>query len=269
MTLTRLLIPIFLSIFLILSDYRFSYLDNIKQHIATAVSPIYLVVNLPAQLYYWISEQGSEKELLIQKNKDLDLQLLELKAKFQNYNELQLENKKLKELLGSSYTLKDSQFILSRVTKVSQSRLKKQLVINKGSDNGIEVGQVVLGAQGIIGQVTQTTPVYATVLMASDPTQHIPVKNARNGIRGISKGSASKTPTMKVQFIESESDVEVGDLFVSSAIGSKFPKGYPLGVVTQKQVLPNEPFLNIELEPLQTTKKLEFVLVGKFHSLKE
>ncbi len=50
---------------------------------------------------------------------------------------------------------------------------------------------MVLGSEGVIGQITQTTPLYSTVLMITDPTQYVPIKNQRNGIRGISKGVAS------------------------------------------------------------------------------
>jgi len=57
----KLFTPVFIAIFLILSDYKFSYLDNIKQSIAKLISPIYLVVNLPSQLYIWIDEQGTTK----------------------------------------------------------------------------------------------------------------------------------------------------------------------------------------------------------------
>jgi rod shape-determining protein MreC len=258
----KLFTPVFIAIFLILSDYKFSYLDNLKQSIAKLISPIYLVVNLPSQLYIWIDEQGTTKQTLLNQNKQLNGELTRLKANLQTHNALLLENQKLKQLLGASYQISSQKFILGRVSSVSQSRLKKQIIINKGSNDNLAVGQVVLGSEGVIGQITQTTPLYSTVLMITDPTQYVPIKNQRNGIRGISKGVASNQGRLVVNFIESDFDVALGDVFLTSAIGSKFPAGYPVGKVTHVEQHTDDPFLHIELTPIQKTEQLEFVLIG-------
>ena len=259
----KLFTPVFIAIFLILSDYKFSYLDNLKQSIAKLISPIYLVVNLPSQLYIWIDEQGTTKQTLLNQNKQLNGELTRLKANLQTHNALLLENQKLKQLLGASYQISSQKFILGRVSSVSQSRLKKQIIINKGSNDNLAVGQVVLGSKGVIGQITQTTPLYSTVLMITDPTQYVPIKNQRNGIRGISKGVASNQGRLVVNFIESDFDVVLGDVFLTSAIGSKFPAGYPMGKVIHIEQHTDDPFLHIELAPIQTTEQLEFVLIGE------
>ena len=258
----KLFTPVFIAIFLILSDYKFSYLDSVKQAIAKLVSPIYLVVNLPSQLYIWINEQGTTKQALLNQNKQLNSELTQLKASLQTHNALLLENQKLTKLLGASYTIGNQKFTLARVGSISQSRLKKQIAINKGSGDGLKVGQIVLGAKGVIGQITQVTPLYSTVLMITDPTQYIPIKNQRNGTRGVSKGVASHQNKLVVNFIESEFDVKLDDVFLSSAVGSKFPAGYPVGTVTHIEKHANDPFLHIELAPIQTTEQLEFVLIG-------
>ncbi|RUM77630.1 MAG: rod shape-determining protein MreC [Candidatus Thioglobus sp.] len=259
----KLFTPVFIAIFLILSDNKFSYLDNAKQSIAKLISPIYLVVNLPSQLYIWIDEQGTTKQTLLNQNRQLNGELTRLKANLQTHNALLLENQKLKQLLGASYQISSQKFILGRVSSVSQSRLKKQIIINKGSNDNLTVGQVVLGSKGVIGQITQTTPLYSTVLMITDPTQYVPIKNQRNGIRGISKGVASNQGRLVVNFIESDFDVVLGDLFLTSAIGSKFPAGYPMGKVIHIEQHTDDPFLHIELAPIQTTEQLEFVLIGE------
>ncbi len=220
-----------------------------------------MMVNLPSKIYIWIDEQGTSKDQLIRNNNNLHRKLLKLKAKLQTYNALTLENKKLQALLDSSYTVKQQNFILARISALSQSRLKKQIIIDKGSSNGIKVGQVALSAKGIIGQVSRTTPLYSTILMVSDPTQHVPVKNERNSIRGISRGVAENNHLLNVEFIEPNLDVKVGDIFLSSSIGSKFPNGYPLGTVIRVEKHQNEPFLHIQLKPTQALEQLEFVII--------
>ena len=60
-------------------------------------------------------------------------QLIELKARLQTYNNLALENQKISELLDSSYEIPNHDVLLARVKSISQSRLSKKIVIDKGS----------------------------------------------------------------------------------------------------------------------------------------
>ncbi len=267
MKLLKLFIPILICIFLIIIDFKLSYLNQTRQAIASLISPIYMLVDLPRQIYTWIDEQGTSKDQLINKNNNLETEVAKLKAQLQNTYTLSLENKKLKALLESSYQIKQQKLVLSRVSSISQSRLKKQIIINKGSNHNIKVGYVALGAKGIIGQVSQVTPEYATILIASDPTQYIPVKNSRNGVQGISQGVAENKHLLSVNFVEPGADIKTGDLFLSSSIGGKFPEGYPLGKVTHVEQHKNEPFLHIQLKPIQDTQSLEFVIIVAADSL--
>ncbi len=258
----KVLIPIFISTFIIFLDYKSSYLNSLKQTINILISPVYLVANLPSQLYIWINEQNTTKQILLSQNKKLKAELLRLKVDLQVHNALLLENKKLGQLLKSRYKLDKKEFILARVISVSQSRLKKQISINKGSGDGIKIGQVVLGADGVLGQVSHVTSLYSSVLLITDPSQHIPVKNERNGVRGIGKGMAFYKEKLMVNFIQHGLDINIGDIFLSSAIGSKFPEGYPVGRVTHIDKKKNDQFLTIELTPSQTIEQLEFVLIN-------
>ena len=184
MRLLKPLLPVLIAIILIVLDTRFSYLDNLKRNSNTLLSPIYFLVDLPSQISHWVSDKGSDTEQLISENEQLTNELFELKAKLQIYNNLVLENQKISQLVDASYTLPSNTVRLARIKSVSQSRLKRQLVINKGSNDKVMLSQIVLGASGVVGQVIQSSPFYATVQLATDPTQRIPVKNVRNGARG-------------------------------------------------------------------------------------
>jgi rod shape-determining protein MreC len=220
-----------------------------------------MVVSLPAKLYTWIDEQGTSKDQLLSDNQNLNTELLKLKVMLQQVDGLTLENKKLRALLNSSYTLQQANFTIARIEQVTRSRLKKQITINKGSNDLLKIGQAALGANGVVGQITEITPNNATILMVSDPTQYIPVKNARNGLQGISQGLAENQFHMQVKFIEPDLDIKTGDIFLSSALGGKFPDGFPVGEVIHVEQHKNESFLHIILEPTQQTQNLEFVII--------
>lgn len=263
MPLFKFFASVFVAIFLILSDTKFSYLDNIKLFVANFISPIYLLVSLPTKVYDWIDEQGTTKQTLLNKNKQLSYELARANAHLQTRRALLLENQKLTQLLGATYAVDNQDFVLANVSNISQSRLKRQIIINKGSYSGLKLGQVALGAKGVIGQITQVGALYSTIQMITDPTQYVPVKNARNGIRGISKGIALHQDGLVVNFVESDADVKVGDVFLSSNIGGKFPADYPVGKVTHVEKDAENVFLHIELDPIQQMQDLEFILIKK------
>jgi rod shape-determining protein MreC len=66
---------------------------------------------------------------------------------------------------------------------------------------------------------------------------------------------------MIVEFIPLDSDVKLGDIFVTSGIGTTYPSGYLVGKVSKIYKPPNEAFLTIVLKPIQNMDKLEFILI--------
>ena len=263
MRLLKLLVPVLLSIILIVLDTRFSYLDNFKKFTLTLLSPIYVIVDLPSQVIDWVNDKGADNDTLIGENDYLKGQMLELKVRLQTYNNLALENLKISKLLNSSYEIPNHDVLLARIKSISQSRLSKKIVIDKGSNDGVALSQLIIGSDGAVGQVMQVTPMFARVRLLTDPTQFMPVKNSRNGIRGITKGMASTEKGMIVEYVPLDSDVKVGDLFLTSGIGNSFPSGYIVGRVSLINDSLDASFLSITLEPAQNMNKLEMVLIVK------
>jgi len=259
----RLVVLVLLSIILIILDSRFSYLDNFKKFTLTLLSPIYVIVDLPNQVIDWVNDKGADNEILISENNFLKGQLVELKAKLQTYNNLILENQKISKILESSYKIPNHDVQLAYVASIAQSRLSKKIIIGKGSNDGITLAQLVIGSDGVIGQITQVTPMYSTVRLLTDPIQHMPVKNSRNGIRGITKGMASNENQMIIEFVPLDSDVKIGDIFLTSGIGNSYPSGYVVGRVTSIDDSENSSFLSIIIQPVQNMNKLELILIIK------
>ena len=263
MRLLKLFVPVLLSIILIFLDARFSYLDNFKRFTLTLLSPIYVIVDLPGHVIDLVNDKGAENESLVSQNDYLEGQLIELKAKLQTFNNLALENQKISKLLESSYLIPDHNVMLARIKSVTQSRLSKQIIINKGLNDAVTLSDLVIGSDGVVGQVTEVTPLFATVKLLSDPTLHMPVKNSRTGARGITKGLASNDKGMVVEFIPLESDIKIGDIFVTSGIGNSYPSGYSVGRVKSVDESPNSSFMRVSIDPTQNMNQLELVLIVK------
>ena len=261
MRLLKLLLPLLIAMALIVLDARFSYLNSFRSSLSTLFTPIYFVVDLPSHIVEWVSDKGSEKAKLISENEQLRNEMIELKVKLQTYNNLVLENQKINLMLNSSYTLPNYKAKLAQIKSISQTRLKKQIVINKGSNDGIRKLQVALSSDGVVGQVVQTNPFYSTVRLVNDPTLHVPVKSLKNGYRGITKGVATSKGGMIVEFLPIDSSVNIGDIFVTSGIGSMYPSGYPVGRVVEFEKYANTEFLSIKLEPIVDMNQVEYMLI--------
>ena len=95
MRIIRLLFPVLIALFLIVSDHTFSYLERIRSTINYALSPIQVLTNLPFQFYTWVNEQGSSRDLLVKNNQYLADENVKLKVRLQQLEALKLENKKL------------------------------------------------------------------------------------------------------------------------------------------------------------------------------
>ncbi len=261
MRLLKLLLPLFVAISLIVLDAKFTYLKNFRSSLSTLLTPIYFVVDLPSYVIDWVNDKGSEKAILISENEQLKNEMIELKVKLQTYNNLVLEKQKINLLLNSSYTLPNYKAKLAQIKSISQTRLKKQIVINKGSSDGIRKLQVALSSDGVVGQVVQTNPFYSTVRLVNDPTLHIPVKSLKNGSRGVTKGVATTNGGMIIEFLPIDANISIGDIFVTSGIGSIYPSGYPVGKVIEFEKYANTEFLSIKLEPIADMSQVEYILI--------
>jgi rod shape-determining protein MreC len=92
--------------------------------------------------------------------------------------------------------------------------------------------------------VTRAVLVASEVTLVSDPSQAIQVEVNRTGLRTLAEGSADLTQ-LSLPYVTNNADIKQGDLLVSSGLGGHYPQGYPVGVVTQFDRDPAEPFAHV------------------------
>jgi len=125
----------------------------------------------------------------------------------------------------------------------------KRVLINKGKSDGAYVGQPVLDAYGLMGQVVEVEPYDSWVLLITDPQHSTPVQINRNGNRAIATGTKDSLHRLVLNNISDTFDVIKGDVLVTSGFGGRFPAGYPVGVVSEVEHDPGEPFAIVTVEP--------------------
>ncbi len=241
------------------ADARFDKLSSVRSTLATGLAPVYWLGNAPYEFSDWVAGLFVNKEDLQQENEDLRARLMILERRALKYAALASENNELRRLMNSSEVL-DDRVIVGEVVGVSPDPFSHEVVINKGRSDGVRPGQAVLDAQGLMGQVVQTSQITSRVLLVSDSSHAVPVEVVRNGLRAILLGTGD-TNTLDLVHVPDTADIREGDLLVSSGLGGRFPRGYPVAEVSLLNKEPGEPFVAIEATPKAELNQSRLVLV--------
>lgn len=105
----------------------------------------------------------------------------------------------------------------------------QQLLLNKGSLDGVRVGDAVEGPGGLVGLVDRVTVTTATVTLLTDPSSRVGVWVARTRQHGLLTGVASNRPLLR--FVDKDPQVRPGDVVLTSPASTVVPPNLPVGVV--------------------------------------
>ena len=245
--LTRLILLSALSVALMILDHRGHHLEKIRAGLNVLAYPIQLIAAVPAYVGGGIADFFTTRGTLRQDNEKLLAERQVLNAKVQQFDALEEENARLRRMLGSAAQVADKA-IAAELIEVSSEPFTRKIVVAKGSRDGVYVGQSVIDAHGIMGQVTQVASQVSRVTLITDAGHAIPVLDNRSGLRMLVFGTGDPD-TLKVPYLTSASDIKEGDLLVSSGMGGTFPPGYPVAQVSRIVNDPNEAFLAITAKP--------------------
>ncbi|MEZ8094894.1 rod shape-determining protein MreC [Photobacterium swingsii] len=255
----RLFLAILLSVSLMLADSRLDAFANIRYLLNSAIAPLQYAANLPRAMLDNVSGQLSSHQQLLAENKSLKRDLLVQQSDVLLLEQLKQENKRLRDLLGSPF-IRDERKMITEVMAVDSDPYSHQVMIDKGRIDGVYEGQPVINEKGIVGQVSYVGAHNSRVLLLIDPTHGIPVQVVRNDIRVIASGSG-QIDQIQLEHVPSSTDIEVGDLLVTSGLGGRYPEGYPVANVTEFSFDNKRPFAQIKARPTVQFDRLRYLLL--------
>ena len=238
-----------LSAAVMFADNRFDYLDRVRYTLGFLTAPIFWVADTPARVSYWIDDVFVSHGDLIAENQSLREELLFAQRELQLLAGLASENQSLRALQEASASVEGS-ILSAEIINISNDAGSRRILINRGSQHGVVAGQALLDAHGLMGQVVEVLPFTSWVMLITDSRHGTPVQVNRNGERAIARGSRSEIPELELEYVPDTSDILVGDLLVSSGLGQRFPKDYPVAVVTSVVHDPGLAFAIIKARPL-------------------
>ncbi|MDF2277079.1 MULTISPECIES: rod shape-determining protein MreC [Aeromonas] len=255
----RLFLAVIISVAAIVADSRFGVFAHARVYLSSLVSPLQYIANAPGTLLDTMSTQVQTRADLIEQTKQQEQQLFTLRSRLLKMDQLEHENQRLRELLGSPVH-KESRKMVAELLSVDSDPFSHQVLINKGALDGVYNGQPVINDQGVVGQVLHVGSTTSRVLLITDSSHGIPVRVLRNDLRAIASGSG-ELDKLELRNLPRNTDVQVGDLLVTSGLGGRFPEGYPVATVTRSDYVEGKPFAQIEAKPLVALDRLRYLLL--------
>ena len=255
----RLLVLVVLSVALMVVDARFTLLKPVRSQMSLVLMQSYWITDLPQRLWQGVASQFGSRTELVAENEKLKTENLLLQGRMQKLAALTEQNVRLRELLNSS-ALVNEKVEVAELIGMDPNPFTHRIIINKGERDGVVLGQPVLDARGLMGQVVELMPYTSRVLLLTDTTHSIPVQVNRNGLRAIASGTGNPE-RLERRHVADTADIKEGDLLVSSGLGQRFPAGYP--VATVKEVIHDsgQPFAIVRAVPTAALNRSRYLLL--------
>ncbi|WP_313220430.1 rod shape-determining protein MreC [Pseudoxanthomonas mexicana] len=257
----RLLAYLALTIALVILDHRGGWLSQVRAQANVVTQPLWWLAGLPGRLTTRVQDDAATRTGLIEENRRLRNEMLVANARLARLQTAAADNAQLRALLGVK-TARGLDVQLAPILDIDLAPGRQRLVLDAGSRAGATIGQAVIDAGGLMGQIIETTPAHATVLLLTDPDHAVPVVVARNGVRLIVYGRG-RSDLLELADVPLNSGVQVGDMLVTSGLGGRFPAGFPVGKVAALRPDDSHAFLVGDVTPAARLDRGRDVLLLK------
>ncbi len=243
----RLLAYLAVSIALVILDHRGGWLSRARAQADVVVQPLWTVAGLPGRAVRSLQDSAGTHGQLVAENERLRNELLVTQARMTRLQAAAVENARLRGLLGA--VQRDGLDVqLAPILSIDLDPTRQRLVLDAGGNDGVRLGQVVLDAGGLVGQVVDVKPNHSIALLLTDPDHAVPVAAIRSGVRLVAYGTGNSN-LLSATNIPLSADIKVGDLLVTSGLGKRFPAGFPVGQIVALRPDDSRAFLVGDVRP--------------------
>lgn len=255
----RVILFIAASLVLMTVDHRAGRLAEVRAMLSTAVYPVQYLIQLPFHGWDRLSHRLTDHALLVDENQRLRQKQLFLNAQLQKMAALEAENRRLRLLLDSSVNISE-RVLIAELLKVDFDPYRHQILLNRGTRHGAESGQPLVDQEGVVGQIVHAGTLSSTAILITDPNHALPVQVNRNGLRTLAIGTG-RFQELELPHIPNNEDIQIGDLLITSGLGGRFPRGYPVARVTRVEFDPGRHFARVTAEPTAQLDRIREVLM--------
>lgn len=248
-----------LATILMVLDYRGGYVNDIRGRSAVLVEPLLLAVEAPFGFGRRLGEELRSRHELQDRIALIEQELRSREAALMMLEEFESENAELRRLLEASRRV-EVVFHAAELMSIDLNPYSHRVLINRGRRDGLEEGQPVIDADGVIGQVAQVARNSAHVILISDPDHALPVRVRRTDLRTVAYGTG-QINSLRLTDLPMNVDLEPGDVLITSGLGGLFPPGLPVAEVRTVSRRAGEPFARADARPVGRLDRARHVLV--------
>lgn len=228
----RLIAYLALAVIVMVLDSRGRWLEQIRARASLLIEPAYRVAALPSDVARSLGSAVSSQQQLADENRELRQSLLLAQAQLNRLDTLSAQNERLQGLLEAQKRLGMS-VQMAHIIDIDLDPSRRRIVIDAGSNQGAVVGQPVIDAFGLMGQLVEVLPNTSVAMLVTDPSHAVPVTIERTGLRTIAVGNKQNGDLLELSNIPTSADVQVGDKLITSGLGGRFPAGFPVGEIRE------------------------------------
>ncbi len=255
----RLVFFSLLSLFLMIVDARYQHLELARTTLSVPIHALQRLATLPVNLWQQAGAYLVIQGRLVRDHAQLLQQHTIDAAQLQQLQVLQVENEHLRSLLNvqqkAAYPMQ-----LAEIVYVERDISQRKLLLDKGAQAGVLTGQVVMDDIGIVGQVTRVYPWLSEVTLITDKDHAVPIQVLRNGLRAVVFGSGD-TGELALRYMPISSDIQEGDVLVTSGIDGTYPPGLPVARVIRIERDPAYPFARVQCVPIAGVDRQRQLLI--------
>jgi rod shape-determining protein MreC len=248
-----------LSLLLMFVDARFHYLESTRSALSVLISPVQRMATLPITLMQEAGDFFVTQGSLLEEKKRLERQHGTDAVQLVQHQSVLQENQQLRNLLALQQR---NQFTgqFAEIIYAERDVFRRKVLINKGVSSHVQAGQVVMDDKGIVGQITRVYPWLSEVTLITEKDHAVPVQVLRNGLRSVTFG-AGDTSQLSLRYMPVSTDIQNGDVLVTSGIDGIYPQGIPVARVEKIERDAAYPFARIVCLPLGGVDKYRQLLV--------
>ena len=248
-----------LSILSVIFDLKSTSTNYLRTAVNDFVlSPIQYIVKTPSDFFYSILEETETIAQLESKIEKLEKDNKTMRLNLQRIDILEDEVSRLRSIKR----VMSKKFKNIQIAKVIQGDVipnKESIKINIGSNDKVTMGQTVMGANGLIGQIVEVALYSSKVLLITDVNSNVPAIITRTGKQVIVKGR-SQDDLLEISFTD-DTDIQSGDLIVTSGQARRFIASLNIGRILEIKMNEGERFAEVLVEPSEYIENINEVIV--------
>ena len=206
-----------------------------------------------------LGQPQPDLDTLRQRNAELEAQVTQLQSDVVRLRENEAQLNLLAGLLNYARTQPDNRYLAANVIGRDPSPFVHYVILDRGSNAGVQKDMPVVTGQGLVGRIVQVTSAASKVQLIVDSTSAVNARLQASRDEGVVVGQPAGG--LEMQFISQQASVQPGDLVITSGLGGKYPAGVVLGTVSVVEKQAYEVVQRAELTSAVDFNRLEIVLI--------